>query len=138
MDNDIIKKYVKDLDGLLVELGKVVSQPQLVVGENAVIFLFGRIYRYLNFYEFIVGHEKALENKLDAWAMLENDNNELLVEFEPRSKRFKGHIAKGNVKPEDYKNTLIVCWDDNWKERPSEIDVFDLEPLWKQAQDKSK
>jgi hypothetical protein len=135
MKDEIVKKYVKDLDGLLKELGEYVSQPQIVVGESAVIFLFGRIFRFLNFYEFIVGHNKALENKLDAWAMLENDDKELLVEFEARSKNFETHIKKGDVKPEDYKNTLIVCWDANWKEQPSEIDVFDIEPLWKQAQD---
>jgi len=133
MKDEIIKKYVKDLDGVLKEMSEFVSQPQIVVGESAVIFLFGRIYKYLNFYEFIIGHDKALENKLDAWAMLEKDNKELFVEFEPRSKNFEEHIKKGNVKPKDYKNTLIVCWDDNWKERPSEIDVFELEPLWKKA-----
>jgi hypothetical protein len=77
MKDEIIKKYVKDLDGVLKEMSEFVSQPQIVVGESAVIFLFGRIYKYLNFYEFIIGHDKALENKLDAWAMLEKDNKEL-------------------------------------------------------------
>ena len=134
MNNEIIKKYVKDVDGLLRELGDAVSQPHLVVGENAVIFLFGRIYRYLKFYDFIIGHEKALENKLDAWAYLEKDSKEIFVEFESRSRNFEEHIKKGDVKQKDYENTLIVCWDDNWKERPSEINVFDLEPLWKKAQ----
>jgi len=138
MKDEIIKKYVRDLDGLLRELeGEFISQTEFVVGENTVIFLFGRIYRYLNFHEFMIGHEKTLENKLDAWAYLDKESKEIFVEFESRSKHFEEHITKGDVKEEDYKNTLIVCWDDNWKERPSEIDVFDLESLWKQAQEKA-
>jgi hypothetical protein len=133
MKEEIIKKYVKDLNGLLKEMeGEFVSQTSIVVGESAVIFMFGRIFRYLNFFEFIIGHDKALGNRLDAWGMLGNDRD-ILIEFEPRSKNFEEHIKKGDVKPEDYKNILIVCWDDNWKERPSEIDVLEIEPLWKQA-----
>lgn len=58
MKDEIIKKYVKDSDGLLEEL-----------------------------------------NKLDAWALLEDDE-ELLIEFESRSKHFQKHIKKGDVKPE--------------------------------------
>lgn len=138
MKDEIIKKYVKDSDGLLEELrnASFVFQPQMVVGEHAVIFLFGMIYKYLKFKDVSIGHLKDLENRLDASALLDDDE-ELLIEFESRSKHFEEHITKGDVKPEDYKNTLIVCWDDNWKERPSEIDVFDLEPLWKKAQKKT-
>jgi hypothetical protein len=55
------------------------------------------------------------------------------LEFEVYSKNFETYIKKGDVKPEDYKNTLIVCWDHDWKECPSEIDVIDLNPFWKQA-----
>lgn len=49
------------------------------------------------------------------------------IKFEGRSKDF----TKGRVKREGCKHTLIVCWNDNWEERPSEIDVFDLQTLWK-------
>jgi hypothetical protein len=132
MNDKIIRKYVRDLDGLLKELkGEFVSQTELQVGENAVIFLFGRIYRYLNFYEFVIGHEKALENDLDAWAYLEKENKGISVEFEAQSANFK----KDKHDPE--KCDLIVCWNDNWNGRPAKIDVFDLESLWKQAQEKS-
>ena len=134
MDKEIIKKYVKDLDGLLKEMGEAISQPYVVVGENAVIFFFGRIFKYLNFDDFLIGHQKDLENKLDAWAWMEKDNKEIFVEFESRSKNFKKHIIKGHIKPEDYKNTLIVCWDDDWNECPSEIDIMALGLYWKQAQ----
>lgn len=133
MSDGMIKKYVKDLDGLLKELrnASLVVQPQMVVGEHAVIFLFGMIFKYLKFKDISIGHLKDLENKLDASALLENDE-ELLIEFESRSNHAKKDIKK--VKPEDYSKTLIVCWDDNWRTCPSEIEVFDLEPLWEKAQ----
>jgi hypothetical protein len=136
MTDEIIKKYVKDLDGLLEELrnASFVVQPQMVVGEHAVILLFGMIFKYLKFKDISIGHLKDLENKLDASALLEDDE-ELLIEFESRSNHAKKDIKK--VKPEDYSKTLIVCWNDNWRTRPSEIEVFALEPLWKQAQEKA-
>jgi hypothetical protein len=140
MNDRIIKKYVKDLDGLLEELRNApfVVQPQVEVGEHAVIFLFGMISKYLKFKDISIGHLKDLENRLDASALLEDDEELFIdIEFESRSKHFEEHIKKGHVKPEDYKNTLIVCWDCNWKELPSEIDVFDIEPLWKKAQEKT-
>jgi len=138
MNDKIIKKYVKDLDGLLEELrnARFVFQPQMAVGEHAVIFLFGMIFKYLKFKDISVGHLKDLENKLDAWALLEDDE-ELFIEikFESRSNHAKKDIKK--VKPEEYSKTLIVCWEDNWRTRPSEIEVFDLEPLWEKAQKKT-
>jgi len=133
MKDEIIKKYVKDLDGLLKEMDNFILETTLKIGESAVVFFFGRIFRYLNFDGLVIGHEKASENKLDAWAWQNKNKKGIFVEFESRSKHFKKHIRNGDVKPEDYKNTLIVCWDDNWQERPSEIDVLELEPLWKQA-----
>jgi hypothetical protein len=138
MNDRIIKKYVKDLDGLLEELRNApfVVQPEFEMGEHAVVFLFGMISKYLKFKDITIGHLKVLENRLDATAMLENDE-ELFIEFESRSSHFKKHIRDGDLKPEDYKNTLIICWDCNWMELPSEIDVFDLEPLWRKAQEKT-
>jgi hypothetical protein len=138
MNDIIIEKYVKNFDGLLEELRNApfVVQPEFEMGEHAVTFLFGMISKYLRFKDIQLGHLKALGNRLDATALLENDE-ELLIEFESRSSHFKKHIKNGDVKPEDYKNTLVVCWDCNWKELPSEIAVFDLEPLWKKAQEKA-
>ncbi|MGB8781250.1 MAG: hypothetical protein WCD81_11470 [Candidatus Bathyarchaeia archaeon] len=138
MDDRIIKKYVKDYDGLISELTNApfVWQPQFEIGEQAVVFLFAMIFKYLKFKDISIGHLKDLENKLDATALLE-DGEELWVdiEFESRSSHAKNDIRK--VKPEEYSKTLIVCWDDNWRTRPSEIDVFDIEPLWKKAQEKA-
>lgn len=110
MKDEITKKYVKDMDGLLEELRNApfVFQPQMVVGEHAVIFLFGIIIKYLKFKDVSIGHLKDLENRLDASALLE-DGEELLIEFECCSKHFEKHVKKGDIESEDYKNTLIVC-----------------------------
>lgn len=132
MEDEIIRKYVRDFNGLLREMGKVTCQPELVVGENAVIFLFGRIFRYLNFGDILIGHEKALDSKLDAWAWQERNNKEIIIEFEARSKNFE------KDKHDPNKCDLIVCWEDNWKEHPSNIDVLELKRFWEKAQRKSK
>ena len=136
MNDRISKKYVKDLDGLLEELRNApfVVQPEFEMGEHAVTFLFGMISKYLRFKDIQLGHLKALGNRLDATALLENDK-ELFIEFESRSNHAKKDMKK--VKPVEYSRTLIVSWDDNWRTRPSEIDVFDLEPLWKKAHERA-
>ena len=105
MEDEIIRKYVRDLDGLLGEMRKIAIQPELVVGENAVILIFGRIFRFLNFDDVVIGHEKALDSKLDAWAWQEKNNKEIVFEFESCSKNFK--YQKHNPNECD----LIVCWE---------------------------
>jgi len=124
MKDEIIKKYVKDIDGLLEEMSEVQAIPAVRIDEKGVIFLFGRIFRFLNFDDVTVGHEKA--GDLDAWACRGQDIT--VIEFEARSKNFvkdKHDISKCD---------LIVCWENNWKECP--IDVLELEYFWKKAQEK--
>ena len=125
MQREITRKYVRDLDGLLGEMSKVILQPELVVGENAVVFFFGRIFRYLNFDDIVIGHEKALENGLDAWAWQEKNKKEIIIEFESRSKNFKG-------KHDPKKCDLIVCWEDDW--HLSDVDVLELKRFWEEVQ----
>jgi hypothetical protein len=97
-----------------------VVQPQKKVGEHAVVFLFGMIFKYLRFKDISIGHSKDLGNKLDASAWSEDDE-ELFIEFESRSKHLEKRIRDSEVKLEDYKNTLIVFWDVCWKERAVSI-----------------
>jgi hypothetical protein len=130
--DEIVKKYVANPEGIIAEMEKVVVQPQIQIGEQFVVFIFGLIFRHLKFKDIEIGHLKDLETKLDAFALLGENDDEIHVEFERSSNKFKPHIAKGHVKPEDYKNTLIVCWDDNWQANPG-IDVLALEPFWKKA-----
>lgn len=122
MKDEIIKKYVRDLNGLLEEMSEVQAIPGVTMNENAVIFLFGRIFRFLNFDDVTIGHEKGTGD-LDAWAC--RGQLETIIEFESRSKNFDHDTNKCD---------LIVCWDDNWKECP--IDVLELEYFWKKAQEK--
>ena len=129
MKEDVIKKYVKDIDGLLEELSEVQAIPALRTNENAVIFLFGRIFRFLNFDDITIGHEKNDDVKLDAWAWNEKDMRDTLIEFESRSKNFLIH---GH---DTHKCDLIVCWEDNWKDCPT--DILELKSFWANAQEKS-
>jgi hypothetical protein len=130
MEDEIIRKYVRDLDGLLEELSLVQAIPAVRIDEKAVIFLFGRVFRFLNFDDVTVGHEKA--GDLDAWAWNERKMRDTIIEFEAMSRHFKRH------KHDPKKCNLIVCWEDNWKERPSNIDVLELKRFWEEAQKRSK
>ena len=127
MKKDVIKKYVRDLNGLLEELSLVQVIPAVRIDEKAVIFLFGRIFRFLNFDDVFVGHEKA--GDLDAWAWNDREQRDTIIEFEALSRNFKDHGHDPN------KCDLIVCWEHNWKECPSNIDVFELKHFWEKAQE---
>jgi len=126
MEKDLINKYVGDLDGLLNELSSVQAIPAIRVDEKGVIFLFGRIFRFLNFSDVSVGHEKA--GDLDAWAWSEKEAADVILEFEFNSRNF----AKHGHDPD--KCDLIVCWNHNWKECPKHIDVLELKPFWEKSQ----
>ena len=126
MKEEVIKKYVKDLDGLLGEMSKV-QLTEASICENSVIFLFGRIFRFLNFDDVLVGHEKAGE--LDAWAWNEREQRDTIIEFEVTSRNFRDQQHDPN------KCNLIVCWEHNWKECPSNIDVLELKQFWEKGQE---
>ena len=126
MKKDVIKKYVRELDGLLEEMSLVQAIPAVRIDEKAVIFLFGRIFRFLNFDDVTVGHEKA--GDLDAWAWNEREMRDTIIEFEATSRNFDIH------KHDPKKCNLIVCWEHNWKQCPSNIEVLELKYLWEKAQ----
>lgn len=121
---EIIDKYISDLDGLLREIKESSDLKEVeayAFGHDMLIFLFGRIFRYLNFDSIFIKHERAGDFDATIWM----DNQELILEFEVRSSHF-------NHDPE--KCDLIVCWEDDWEKCPPNIDVFELKYLW----DKSK
>jgi hypothetical protein len=119
MNDRIIKKYVKDLDGLLEELRNApfVVQPEFEMGEHAVTFLFGMISKYLRFKDIQLGHLKVLGNRLDATAMLENDE-ELFIEFESRS----NHISLHKSFTDYSKFVTDQLW--NWKDEITDHDAM--------------
>jgi hypothetical protein len=123
MKKEVIKKYVKDLDGLLKEVNEIGDYFLAWKGfpnHNMVIFLFGCLYKHLNFQGILIGHEEA--GDLDALAFL--DEEDVIIEFEAYSSNFKreGHDAS--------KCNLIVCWEHDWKECPENIDVLELKHFW--------
>jgi hypothetical protein len=132
MKEELFKKYVKDLDGLVKEvkswgeeftvLHQTFQFAERWMYETGVIFLFGRLYKFLDFRDITIGGKG-----LDAAVRWQDEVKNL--EFEVLSSGFKEHIKRGDVKPEDYKNTIIVCWEDDWKEAPKEIDIIVLKDL---------
>jgi len=134
MENGIIEKYVKDLDDMLKDIKNWEEEAPLweteaeeYMYENAVVFAFGRLYRFFNF----TGIHFGVPTGLDAGVIWKDEHKD--VEFEVFSKNFVEHIKKGQVKPADYKDTIIVCWEHNWQECPKEIDVIELKHFWRLA-----
>jgi len=135
MKEEIIKKYVKDLDGLLREVKEWEKEFTVLhqtfefaehwMYELGVVFLFGRFYKFFNFRDIAIWGRGGL----DAQVRWGDDVKEL--EFEVFSSGFKEHIKRGDVKPDDYKNAIIVCWVHDWKECPSDIDVIDLKQFFR-------
>lgn len=134
MERGIIAKYVKDLDGLLKEIRIWEEEAPLweteveeYMYENAVVFAFGRLFKFFDFTGIHFGQPKGL----DCGVIWKAEHKNL--EFEVGSKSFKEHIKKGHVTPADYKDTIIVCWKHNWEDCPEDIDVIELKHFWKLA-----
>lgn len=132
MKTNVIEKYVKDLDGLLKEvkesekkLGDVYADRMYHV-ESAVIFVFGTIFKFFNFSSIMFGAQTGIDAAVDC-------NNEILdLEFATYSSNVKKRHIKDIRKD---KRFLIVCWEHNWKECPSNIDVLELKQFWEKGQE---
>jgi hypothetical protein len=123
MKEEVIKKYIKDLDGLLKEVNEIGDYFLAWKGfpnHSMVIFLFGCLYKHLNFQGILIGHEKA--GDLDALAFL--DGEDVIIEFEAYSSNFKKERHDAS------KCNLIVCWEHDWMECPVSIDVLELKRFW--------
>lgn len=138
MEEKVIRKYIRDLEGLLEEIRRWEEEAPLweteaeeYMYETAVVFAFGRLFKFFNF----SGIHFGMPTGLDCGAVFKEEIMNL--EFEVFSKSFKEHIKKGHLTPADYRNTIIVCWKNNWEERPTDIDVIELKHLWQLAK-KSK
>jgi hypothetical protein len=134
MNDTVARKYIRDLDGLLKEIKSSEEEAPLweteveeYMYESAIVFAFGRLYKFFNF----SGIHFGMPAGLDCGVVFKDDLMNL--EFEVYSKGFREHIKKGQVTPEDHKKTLVVCWKDDWRDRPSDIDVIELKDLWQRA-----
>ena len=127
MKEEMIRKYVKDMDGLLEEISKAqyaADLSWLKVSHDEVIFLFGRIFRFLDFKDIYIAHQET--GDFDAMALRGDDL--INVEFEVYSQSFESHHSLKSC-------DLIVCWKDDWGEE-CPVDVFELKYFWEKAQEK--
>jgi hypothetical protein len=126
VDNEITKKYIRDLDGLLREfrtlkgkLGDIEAETIYNV-EAPVIFTFGTVFKFFNFSSLTFGSRKGID------AVVEWDDKPLGLEFESHSSDFKRH------KHRKQDCDLIVCWEKD--DSPENMDVIELKQYWEEAQ----
>jgi len=120
---NVIEKYVRDNEGLVQEIKEssdLQNAEAFAFGHDMVIFLFGRLFRYFKFDTIFIKHEQA--GDLDAIVWI--NDHELLLEFEVTSEQFDHDQEKCNI---------IVCWEHNWKNVPTNIDVVELKYFWEKA-----
>ena len=130
MEEHTGKKYIHDFDGLLKEIRSWEEEAPLweteaeeYMYETAVVFAFGRLFKFFGFSGIHFGMPKGLDCGV-VW------KGEIMnLEFEVFSKSFKQHIKKGDVTPSDYKNTIIVCWKHDWNDCPKDIEVIEQESV---------
>jgi hypothetical protein len=139
LEDRVIQKYIKDFNGLLKEIKNWEEEAPLwetavdQMFENAVVFAFGKLFKFFKFSGIFFGTQmpKGQLRGLDSGVIFEDEPMNL--EFEVYSQGFKDHIKKGQVTPNDYKNIIIVCWKDNWTDKPSDLDIIELKDLWTKA-----
>jgi len=131
MKEEMIKKYVKDLDGLLGEVKLWEKQPvwdiyhpqEILPYHDALIFVFGRLFNFFNFNSIFFGPRDGLD-ALVGW------NDQIIdLEFEVFSKTFEREHLK-NIKKDE--KVLIVCWENNWKNSPNNIDIIEIDQFFKE------
>ena len=131
MKEEVIKKYIKDLDGLLREVKQWEKKPIMDIYypkeyppyHESLIFVFGRLFNYFNFNAIMFGPPRDLD------AVVRWKNQTIYLEFKVRSREFKGDKLKDIKKDE---KVLVVCWEDNWENPPSNIDIIELGQFFKE------
>jgi len=131
MKEDLIKKYVRDLNGLLNEvelMDDVGAYRWSGKKEEMVIFIFGRLFRFFKFDSLLMGHEPS-EGGLDgtAWTQEDGKVEETKIEFEVFSKNFERH---GHDKSQ---RCVVVCWEDDWENPPDNLEVIELKQFWEKT-----
>jgi hypothetical protein len=113
-EGDYIRNSMDDIEKLPIDapLERVPQQ------ELEVIFLFAEHFKSLGFTKI-----KKIQSKFpDCIALRKTDSgiNEVRIEFELRSINFYAH----GHDPE--KCDCIVCWEDNWIDKPQKLEVIEL------------
>lgn len=93
------------------------------VEENGVIFLFSKLTKDLNLY--IETIRKGFPDCIAKRYVGNGQWEEVNIEFEFRSSDFKrhGHL---NLMDKGVKCDMIVCWEHDWPDCPSKIEVLEL------------
>jgi predicted transcriptional regulator len=94
------------------------------VNELGVVFLFGKLHKELGFEITII--KSAFPDCIARRKLTDNKWEEVRIEFEYESLNFELHKHKTN------ECDIVVCWKDNWKKRPSNLEVIELKNvLWR-------
>lgn len=111
----------KNVVGRLIHFRGLVYSP---VNENGVIFLFGKVAADLNMYVETIrtGFPDCIAKRYIGKGRWED----VRIEFEFRSSDFPRHKHH----PDDC--DAIVCWEDDWRDRPKRIEVIALKSLVEQ------
>ena len=111
----------RNVVGKLIHFRGLVYSP---VNENGVIFLFGKVAADLNMYVETIrpGYPDCIAKRYIGKGKWED----VRIEFEFRSSEFPRHRHH----PDDC--DAIVCWEDDWRDRPKRIEVIELKSLVEQ------
>jgi hypothetical protein len=111
----------RNLVGKLINFRGIVYGP---VNENGVIFLFGKVAGDLNMYVETIrpGYPDCIAKRYIGKGKWE----EVRIEFEFRASDFTRHKHR----PADC--DAIVCWEDDWPEKPDHIEIFEMKTLVEQ------
>ena len=92
--------------------------------EQGVVYLFAKMAKRLGFPEII----KIQQKFPDCWATkrVGKKTQEVWIEFEFRSGRFKSHVTKRQAQKYGKKNGYVVCWEHNWQECEKYAKVIEL------------
>lgn len=109
------------VSGNLLNYDGLVYSP---VNELGVIFLFGKLHKELGFEITII--RSAFPDCIARRKLTDDKWEEVKIEFEYESLNFKLHKHKAS------ECDIIVCWKDNWKKCPSNLEIIELKTvLWK-------
>jgi hypothetical protein len=107
-----------------VILGNPISIPGLVyspVNEQGVVFLFSKYHDKLGI-QSIECIRAAFPDAIGLRKIGKEQNERVNIEFEFKSSGFKGHLNK--VRSDEH--YIIVCWEDDWRNHPKDIEVIEL------------
>lgn len=112
-----LKRRTRSVVGKLINFRGLVYSP---VNEQGVVFLFGKIAHDLGMYVELIrpGYPDCVAKRYIGRERWENVN----IEFEYKSSNFDHDEAKCD---------MIVCWEHDWKECPSHIEVLELREIIK-------